>query len=80
MKKLDVTVWCKAIYNSSVLVPDDYSVEEAIKYAKDNLNNIPLGVLAYISDSDSLDEENCFSMKLMFLICKSLVFKGGNFV
>ena len=60
MKRLEVTVECKAIYNSSILVPDDYSVEEAIKYAKDNLNNIPLGVLEYIQDSDLLDEENCF--------------------
>ncbi len=60
MKRLEVTVECKAIYNSSILVPDDYSVEEAIKYAKDNLNNIPLGVLEYIPDSDLLDEENCF--------------------
>lgn len=30
MKRLEVTVECKVIYNSSILVPDDYSVEEAI--------------------------------------------------
>ena len=35
------------------------TIEEAIKYAKEHLNEIPCGELEYISDSDELDEENC---------------------
>ena len=36
----------------------DMTIEEAIKYAKEHLNEIPCGELEYISDSDELDEEN----------------------
>lgn len=59
MKRLNVTVQCMAVYNSCIEVPDDMTIEEAIKYAKEHLNEIPCGELEYISDSDELDEENC---------------------
>ena len=59
MKRLNVTVQCMAVYNSSIEVPDDMTIEEAIKYAKEHLNEIPCGELEYIPDSDELDEENC---------------------
>ena len=59
MKKLNVTVQCMAVYNSSIEVPDNMSIEEAIIYAKENINKIPTNTLEYISDSDVLDEENC---------------------
>lgn len=36
------------------------SLEEAIKYAKTNIDKIPLGEMEYISDSDILDEEMQF--------------------
>ena len=51
MKKLNVTVTCMAVYNSSIEVPDGMTLEEAIEYAKEHINDI--------SDSDELDEENC---------------------
>ena len=59
MKTLNVTVQCMAVYNSSIEVPDDMTFEEAIEYAKNHLNEIPLGELEYVDDSDVLDEENC---------------------
>lgn len=59
MKKLNVTVICSAYYNSSIQVPGEMSLDEAIKYAKTNIDKIPLGEMEYISDSDILDEENC---------------------
>lgn len=59
MKKLNVTVQCEAVYDSSIEVPDNMSIEEAIEYAKKYINEIPLGELEYISDSDELDEESC---------------------
>lgn len=59
MKKLHVTVTCMAVYNSSIEVPDGMTLEEAIEYAKEHINEIPLGEMEYISDSDELDEENC---------------------
>lgn len=58
-KKLYVTATCLAVYNSSILVPADLSLEEAIQYAKDHIKEISIGDLEYISDSDELDEENC---------------------
>ena len=59
MKKLNVTVNCKAVYNSSIEVPDNMNIEEAIEYAKQHLDDIPLGSMDYVAGSDELDEENC---------------------
>ena len=59
MKRLNVTVTCMAVYNSAIEVPDDMTIEEAIEYAKEHIDEIPIGELEYISDSDELDEENC---------------------
>lgn len=59
MKKLNVTATCMAVYCSSIEVPDDMTLEEAIEYAKKHINEIPIGEMEYISDSDEIDEENC---------------------
>lgn len=59
MKRLNVTMICQAVYNSSILVPDEMSLTEAIAYAATKKDEIPLGALEYIPDSDELDEENC---------------------
>lgn len=59
MRKLNVTVQCMAVYNSSIMVPRELTFEEAIKYAKEHIDEINLGELEYISDSDELDEESC---------------------
>lgn len=58
-KTLDVTVNCQAYYKSSIEVPDNLSLEEALDYAMEHLSDIPLGDLEYVTDSDQLDEENC---------------------
>ena len=55
MRKLNVTVQCVAVY-SSIMVPRELTFEEAIKYAKEHIDEINLGELEYISDSDELDE------------------------
>lgn len=34
MKKLNVSIQCMAYYNSSILVPENMSLNEAIEYAK----------------------------------------------
>jgi len=59
MKRLNVTVQCLAVYNSSLLVPAEMSLKEAISFAKEHRAEIPLGQLEYVPDSDQLDEENC---------------------
>ena len=59
MKRLNVTCTCMAVYNSAIMVPDELTLEEAIQYAKDHIDEINIGELEYISDSDELDEENC---------------------
>ena len=43
MKRLNVTVFCKAVYNSGIDVPDNMTREEAIEYAKAHLDEIPCG-------------------------------------
>ena len=42
---MNVTVTCMAVYNSSIKVPDYLSFEEAIKYAKEHIDEIPCGEL-----------------------------------
>lgn len=59
MKRLNVTITCSCIYNSGIDVPDNMSLDEAIKYAQDHLMEIPLGTLEYINDSDNLVEDCC---------------------
>lgn len=58
-KTLNITAQCLAVYNSSIEVPFDISLEEAVQYAKDHIDEISIGELEYISDSDQIDEENC---------------------
>ena len=59
MKRLNLTATCMAVYNSSIMVPDELTLEEAIQYAKDHIDEICVGELNYIPDSDMIDEENC---------------------
>lgn len=59
MKRLNVTVTCMAVYNSSIEVPDEMSLEEAIEYAKEHIDEIPLGEMEYVPNSDELEEHNC---------------------
>ena len=60
MRTLNVTIICKAVYNSHLEVPDEMTLEEAIEYAKKHLNECNIETeLEYISDSDELDDDNC---------------------
>lgn len=59
MKKLNVSVICMAVYNSSIEVPDDMTLEEAIEYAREHIDDIPLGEVEWIPGGDELDEYNC---------------------
>lgn len=58
-RKFSVTCTCMATYTSSIEVPANFSFEEAVEYAKEHIDEISIGELNYISDSDELDEENC---------------------
>lgn len=57
-KVLKVVVNCLATYESEIVVPDYLTREEAIKYAKMNLDTIPVGELNWIDDSE-IDELFC---------------------
>ena len=60
MKILNVTVVCMAYYNSYIEVPDDMNFDDAIDYAKEHIEDIPINSpLEYISGSDELDVDNC---------------------
>lgn len=61
MKTFNVSVQCMATYTSSIEVPDNMTREEAIEYAKEHIDEIPIkSELEYIGDSDQVDEENCY--------------------
>lgn len=57
-KVLKVVVNCLATYESEITVPDYLTRDEAIEYAKMNLNTIPVGELNWIDDSE-IDEDFC---------------------
>ena len=59
MRKLNVAVQCMAVYNSSIMVPEELTLDEAIKYAKAHIDEINVTEMSYVSDSDVLDEEFC---------------------
>lgn len=58
MKTLNVTINCLGVYNSSIQVPDEMTIEEAIKYASQHLEEIPMGAVEWVGDTN-LDEDNC---------------------
>lgn len=59
-KTLNVSCSCMATYNSSIEVPADMSLEDAIEYAKEHIDEIDIDTpLEYVGDSDSIDEDNC---------------------
>lgn len=60
MKKLNVTIVFSSVGMSHIMVPDDFTIEQAIQYAKNHINEIPTpNESEYICDSDEIDEENC---------------------
>lgn len=59
-KTFHVVCTCMAWYDSSIQVPAGYTHGQALEYAREHINEIPIGSgLEYISDTDELDEENC---------------------
>lgn len=58
-KTLNVTCSCMATYSSSIEVPADMSLEDAIEYAKEHIDRINVAELEYVYDSDSINEESC---------------------
>lgn len=58
-KKLHLTINCQAVYEGSMDVPIEMTFEDAITFARKNIESVPLGPLTYISGSDELDVDNC---------------------
>ena len=59
MKTLNVVVLCEAWFQSEIQVPDDMTLDEAIDYAKDHIDEIKRGDLTYVPFSGELSEEEC---------------------
>jgi hypothetical protein len=53
-------VWCQASYEGKIRVPARLTLEEAIEYAKDHIDEIVIepDTLTYLPDSDNIDEED----------------------
>ena len=59
-KFFNVTYQYSMIGTISIELPHEMTREEAIQYAKDNLEELPLPTDSdYLTDSSELDEENC---------------------
>ena len=52
MKKLRVKVCCSAYYETTMEVPDNLDFNEAITYARKNLQNIPVHELIFDVDEE----------------------------
>lgn len=59
-KTFNITYQYSMIGTVSIAVPNNMSIDEAIQYAKDKVNELPLPQNAqYVGDSCIVDEENC---------------------
>lgn len=58
-KTLNVLMNCIAYYQSSIEVPEEMTLEEAIEYARDHINEIRVCELTHIPLTDEVDEEFC---------------------
>lgn len=76
MKKLNVTGQFLSVGMSSIMVPDNLTIEEAIEYAKEHISDIPVPTQSdCVPDSDQIDEENCDfdeTTPSCFTVCKYL--------
>ena len=60
MKKLHVSLVYYVVGDTSIMVPDNLTIEEAINYAKDHIKDIELpSNPEYIYGSDYIDEDDC---------------------
>ena len=60
MKKMHITMFVKSVGDSSIMVPDNLTIEEAIVYAKEHISEIHTPEnLEFVDGSEELDEENC---------------------
>lgn len=59
-KKFNITYQYSMIGTVTIDVPENMSIDEAIEYAKEKVNQLPLPHNAeYLNDSCIVDEENC---------------------
>lgn len=59
-RTLNLTVKCRASYSSRIEVPADLTLNEAIEYARQRIDEVPIkGGVRYIPGYDSLDIDNC---------------------
>ena len=54
MREYKYTAKCSALYQSSIMVPDDYTEEDALEYLKNNIGDTPIGRLQYIPHTDQI--------------------------
>lgn len=59
-RTLNLSVKCRASYSSRIEVPADLTLNEAIEYARQRLDEVPIrGSVRYIPGYDALDIDNC---------------------
>ena len=59
-RTLNLSIDCRAYYNSHIEVPTDLTLNEAIEYARQRLDEVPIrGCVKYIPGYDALDVNNC---------------------
>lgn len=59
-KTFDITCVCKASYKSHIQVPAHFTKEQAMRYAKEHLDNISIeSELEFVNDTGELVEEGC---------------------
>lgn len=60
MKKLHISMAYTFVGDTWIDVPDELTFEEAVEYAKEHIDNIPVASNAeYVPFSDSFEEEDC---------------------
>lgn len=53
-----VRVYCQAYYTADIAVPENLTHKQAWEYAKKHIDEIPVGELTYVENTDTIDDEN----------------------
>lgn len=67
-RRLHVRVYVDASYDSELDVPANLNLQDAITYAEEHIDEIPLTTLNYVPDSDEIDPEDRYNSNAFFFL------------
>lgn len=60
MKELNLIIECRAYYKTSLMVEDNMSIEDAVRYAEEQIDELKYEDLEYVPGHDAIDKVNSY--------------------